>query len=414
MKYIPDNLIRYNLLPKVNIATISTTCEINANINIKEVWENFEPNYNINTIKFNKKIKSVNTVIMNKNTKKLKKLQEKLKVTNSNKLKKTKINNFYNCIIIVVNISKNLRKFKNKNVVFYKFKNDEWKCILKNIGANIQTELSEETDFIFTKNTDNLVKVLDEMNIKKKLNIINSDSNFKEIKLYKKKINILDISNDKKNIGKINLFKIVNIKLFKNGSIQMTGSKSMEQANCALIISLKYLKKTFKDKDNKKISILTNKETGEKIKSKNLKFSGFKIDMINTNFSLDYKIHLEEFYKKLKNYEDTKKENCKNLNREYKNKLITYEPDIHAGVNIKLDREGNTKNKKVTILVFQSNDPKKLCNLIITGAINETHILQAYNYVMNNINRFKSEIIKIDTEVLLQEELLYLKSLKSD
>ena len=170
MKYIPNNLIRYNLLPNVNIATISTTCVINANINIKEVWENFEPDHNINTIKFNKKIKSVNTVIMNKNTKKLKKLQEKLKITNSNKLKKTKINNFYNCIIIVVNISKNLRKFKNKNVVFYKFKNDEWKCILKNIGANIQTELSKDTDFIFTKNTDNLIKILDEMNINKKLN----------------------------------------------------------------------------------------------------------------------------------------------------------------------------------------------------------------------------------------------------
>ena len=414
MKYIPNNLIRYNLLPNVNIATISTTCVINANINIKEVWENFEPDHNINTIKFNKKIKSVNTVIMNKNTKKLKKLQEKLKITNSNKLKKTKINNFYNCIIIVVNISKNLRKFKNKNVVFYKFKNDEWKCILKNIGANIQTELSKDTDFIFTKNTDNLIKILDEMNINKKLNIINSESNFKEIKLYKKKINILDISNDKKNVGKINLFKIVNIKLFKNGSIQMTGSKSMEQANSALIISLKYLKKKFKDKDNNKVLILTNKETGNKVKSKSLKFSGFKIDMINTNFSLDYKIHLQEFFKKLKNYEDTEKENCKKLNREYKNILITYEPDIHAGVNIKLDRGGNTKNKKVTILVFQSNDPKKLCNLIITGAINETHVLQAYNYVMAKINRFKSGIIKIDTEVLLQEELLYLRSLKSD
>jgi TATA-box binding protein (TBP) (component of TFIID and TFIIIB) len=413
MKYIPDNLIRYNKLPNVNIATISTTCEINANIDIKAIWEHFIPDYNINTIKFNKKIKSVNSVVINKNTKKLKKLQDKMKITNSNKPSKTKINNFYNCIIIVVNISKHLRKFKNKNVVFYKFKNDEWKYILNNIGAHIHTELSEETDFIFTKNTTNLVNILKEQNISKKINIICSD-NFKEIKLYKKKINVFDISNDKNNIGKMNLFKIVNIKLFKNGSIQMTGSKSMEQANIALDITLKYLKKKFIDDDDNKIRILKDKKTNGKIKYNLLKFSDFKIDMINTNFSLDYKIHLEQFYKKLKSYEEKQKEKCKNLKREYKDKLITYEPDIHAGVNIKLEREGNNKNKKVTILVFQSNDPKKLCNLIITGAINENHILQAYNYVMDQINRFKSSIIKIDTEALLQEELLYLRSLKSD
>ena len=414
MKYIPDNLIKYNLLPNVNIATISTTCEINANIDIKAVWENFIPDYNINTIKFNKEIQSVNTVVMNKNTKKLKKLQEKMKIAKNKKSLKTKVNNFYNCIIIVVNISKNLSKFKNKNVVFYKFKNDEWKCILNNIGAIIQTELSEDTDFIFTKNTTNLVNALEELKISKKINIVASDGDYSDIKLYKKKINVFDISYDKNNIGKMNLFKIVNIKLFKNGSIQMTGSKSLDQANIALSITLKYLKKKFIDDDGNKIRILSDKETNGKIKSSLLKFSGFKIDMINTNFSLDYKIHLEQFYKKLKEYEEKQKEKCKNLKREYKDKLITYEPDIHAGVNIKLDREGDKKNKKVTILVFQSNDPKKLCNLIITGAINENHILQAYNYVMDQINRFKSSIIKIDTEALLQEELLYLRSLKFD
>ena len=41
----------------------------------------------------------------------------------------------------------------------------------------------------------------------------------------------------------------------------------------------------------------------------------------------------------------------------------------------------------------------------IGQAINESHIVKAYTYVMAHLKRLKHVIIKIDTEKLLQEEL---------
>jgi hypothetical protein len=391
MKLIDTSLINEKLLPdKIKIATISITCALNADINIREIWNFFPINDEIRTIKFNKQIKSTDSKLIEKERKKLEKKLKKNKMKNTKKRKTG--DNFYNCIIIVVNISP---------------------------------------------------------------------------------------------------IKIINIKLFKNGSIQMTGSKNLFQTETALKIVIKYLKMKFYKTINKKKVLVpfllnpmskleeidfikenpnederTTIRNTQKLDFRKLKLFKFNINMINTSFALDFKIHLGELNKILEEFDD-----C----------IVTYEASIHAGINIKILRcseeenimltnqikvcqehnekclltmgllkEKNTVNtqdsntlvdlninkqiedidnlqiiidsnnnkieeykknleKKATILVFQSNDPKKMCNLIITGVTKVEHIIKAYKYITNIINTVKINIIKINVEELMEQEKLRLE-----
>jgi len=362
MKLIDNSQLDLNLLPNgVKIATISTTCSLNCNINIKHIWETFPLNEEIRTIKFNKDIKSTDKKLIEKEKKKReKKLKKKNLLKKQKTTKRKSSDNFYNCIIVVVNIT------------------------------------SE---------------------------------------------------------------KIINIKLFKNGSIQMTGSKNLDQTTRALEIILKYLKdkshkknvsllrKITEDEEKRLYEIYPDKEEMLKVyytkkykmDLRKLKLFNFNINMINTSFSLDYKIHLGELNRILETKDD-----C----------IVTYEPSIHAGINIKINRytdeeinsmretldsllhqynnqdadsedldklklrENNKSRinylkseieKKATILVFQSNAPEKMCNLIITGVTKMNHIIKAHTYITNIINNIKMQIMKIDVEELMEQERIRLE-----
>ena len=330
MKLIDTNLINTEKLPNiVNIATISATCSLNVDINIFDIWNYFPLNDEIRTIKFNKEIKSTDSKLLEKERKKQEKKAKKQIVKTKKKTKRKSGDNFYNCIIIVVNVSPT---------------------------------------------------------------------------------------------------KIINIKLFRNGSIQMTGSKNLHQTEKALQIVIKYLKKKFYRKVNKKkilVPLLSRKLNEEEQKDlkqfcdsleskklsdekklelaryhrfspsmkmdfRKLKLSNFSVNMINTSFALDYKIQLP-----MLNLVLEKTPEC----------IVTYEPSIHAGINIKIDRDDNTEcDKKATILVFQSNDPNKMCNLIITGVTKEDHILKAYNFITKVLTDNKQYIIKINVEDLMKRE----------
>lgn len=330
MKLINTNLIDTSKLPEcVNIATISNTCSLNVDINILDIWNFFPLNEEIRTIKFNKDIKSTDSKLLEKEKKKrLKKEKKKALLKTKKKTKRKLGDNFYNCIIVVVNVSST---------------------------------------------------------------------------------------------------KIINVKLFRNGSIQMTGSKNLNQTEKALNIVLKYLKSKYYIKKNKKkilVPLLVRKldESEEKIikdfqkldttpekiieKIRNFRFSpsmkmdfrkmklsNFNINMINTSFALDHKIHLGALTQILEENSE-----C----------IVTYEPSIHAGINIKINRE-ESDDKKATILVFQSNDSSKMCNLIITGVTNENHILKAYNFISQILELNKSKILKIDVEKLMEEERIRLE-----
>ena len=78
MTLINTNLINEKKLPdRVKIATISTTCSLNCDINILDIWNHLPINDDIRTIKFNKEIKSTDKKLLEKERKKKEKKEKK-------------------------------------------------------------------------------------------------------------------------------------------------------------------------------------------------------------------------------------------------------------------------------------------------------------------------------------------------
>jgi len=171
----------------------------------------------------------------------------------------------------------------------------------------------------------------------------------------------------------------INMKLFKNGSVQMSGCKSISSINIALnklIIRLKEVKARF---ENNKIVEIKYIETPETIT-----VTDFKIDMINSNYQVAIQIDRDKLY---------------NLLQKKKIKS-SYEPCIRACVIIKyVPERDNIEQKEVSVFVFQKG------NIIITGARSKSHILSAYDYMNDILLVHKDEIIKKDDEEI-EKDLL--------
>lgn len=162
----------------------------------------------------------------------------------------------------------------------------------------------------------------------------------------------------------------INIKLFKNGSVQMSGCKSLTNINIVLnklIAKLKEVKGKFEDG---RIIEKTFIEEPEKITVKD-----FKIDMINSNYKISIQIDRDKLY---------------NLLQKKKIKS-SYEPCIRACVIIKyVPAKDNNELKEVSIFIFQKG------NIIITGARSQSHIISSYNYMNDILLTHKDDIIKKD------------------
>lgn len=170
----------------------------------------------------------------------------------------------------------------------------------------------------------------------------------------------------------------INMKLFKNGSVQMSGCKSLKNINIALnklIYRLKEIKAKIED------GKIVEKEFIEEPESITVK--DFKIDMINSNYQVSMQIDRDKLYNLL-------------LKKKIKS---SYEPCIRACVIIKyVPVNENTELKEVSVFVFQKG------NIIITGARSKSHIISAYNYMNEIILTHKDEIIKKDEQE--EEELI--------
>lgn len=177
----------------------------------------------------------------------------------------------------------------------------------------------------------------------------------------------------------LNLEPKINLKLFKNGSIQMSGCKSVESINIVLNKLINRLKK-----ENTMNNILENS---------NVSVEKFKIDMINTNYKMDIKIDRPKLYELL-----------------LKKKIKTiYEPCIRACVIIKHTPDTNNENdKEISIFIFQKG------NIIITGAKSKAHIISTYEYVNKLVSDHAYSICKRNEK---EEEKLILQiyeSIKKD
>lgn len=171
----------------------------------------------------------------------------------------------------------------------------------------------------------------------------------------------------------------INMKLFKNGSVQMSGCRSIKNINIALnklICKLKEVKAKIEDG-----KIVEKKFIEDPI---NITVKDFKVDMINSNYQVAMQIDRDKLY---------------NLLQKKKIKS-SYEPCIRACVIIKyVPTKENTEQKEVSVFVFQKG------NIIITGARSQSHIMSAYNYMNDILLTHKDEVIKKDEK---EEEALIL------
>tara|TARA_Y100000389_G_scaffold108089_1_gene105232 strand:+ start:25 stop:816 length:792 start_codon:yes stop_codon:yes gene_type:complete len=170
-----------------------------------------------------------------------------------------------------------------------------------------------------------------------------------------------------------------NMKIFKNGKIQMTGLKSIDNGIEAINVLIDYIRNIHTEK-NKII---------EKVDE--VKLTNYKICLINSDFKFDYKIKRNDLFKFITNNTDL---------------VCSYEPCIYPGVKIQYfynndndgvckcseycDNKKKTSNcSKITIAIFESG-----CT-IITGAKNINQINTTYgfinNLVNNNIKSFKKK-----------------------
>jgi len=174
----------------------------------------------------------------------------------------------------------------------------------------------------------------------------------------------------------INLEKKINLKLFKNGSITMSGCKSVEDINT--ILNKLVLKLT----DIKAILInnIIIEKTFIELPIEDTTIINFKINMINSNYRMNINIDRAKLFELL-----------------IKKKIKTiYEPCIRACVIIKYVPESdNLENKEISIFIFQRG------NIIITGAKSRNHIIEAYNFTNNILTLHYNDIINYEGESIL-------------
>jgi TATA-box binding protein (TBP) (component of TFIID and TFIIIB) len=166
----------------------------------------------------------------------------------------------------------------------------------------------------------------------------------------------------------------INIKLFKNESLQLTGVKSMDNF-CEVLSKLFFeLKKEKYVIDHDKLKL---KPFVEDVKKLKLHVNDVKICMINTNFKIKNEIDRDLLYEKL----------------QHDGVACTYEPCLHACVNVKYQYSAQ---KKVSIFVFKSGA------IIITGANTTDHVIKAFNFIFDKLQVYGSDIMLASTEELFK------------
>lgn len=188
----------------------------------------------------------------------------------------------------------------------------------------------------------------------------------------------------------ISKIKTINVKLFINGSIQMTGCKHIQNVEKTLEILFEKLKKKKAIlNDNNKFEIksfIINEKDKELLNILNVR--DFQIRMINTNFNINFKINRQRLHEiLLANNIDT-----------------SFDSINHAYINIKYTIPNSIK--VVSIFIFESGA------ITIAGANNCYQVIQAYNFINKIIlqNYFKIMSKPITPQILVD----IIKNFKSD
>jgi TATA-box binding protein (TBP) (component of TFIID and TFIIIB) len=185
---------------------------------------------------------------------------------------------------------------------------------------------------------------------------------------------------------------LMNIKMFKNGNIQITGVKSIDDGNQMINLLVSMIKD---------ICIIEPNAVTNLDKLANI---NYKVALINSDFKIGFEIKRDKLYTVLIN--------------SYENKC-SFEPCIYPGVKIqyfwnkknkeidgvcnchthcsngKYNGDGEGKCKKITIAVFQSG-----C-IIITGAQTTEQIDEVYKFICNVLNTHFEYVKKVNINTIL-------------
>jgi len=168
--------------------------------------------------------------------------------------------------------------------------------------------------------------------------------------------------------------KLVNMKIFNNGRIQMTGIKKLNMGNDTIQLFINEIKK-LDDMKRKEIFDNTVKSSSE-----------LETALINCDFDLGFPINREKLNEKI-------------IEEGY---FSSFEPCTYPGVNIKyyynemIDNKGicncdkpcngkgkNNTCKRITVAVFKSG------KAIITGGNNENNVKTAYRFINNFVGKHR-------------------------
>lgn len=197
-------------------------------------------------------------------------------------------------------------------------------------------------------------------------------------------------------VYKYNDDSLINIKIFKNGNIQMTGVKETSDGHSMIDILVNDMKKLYSRADGIVQDI-------DSIQNNN-----YKIALINSDFKVNFEVKRDKLHNVLK--------------RLY-NIRCSFEPCIYPGVKIqyfwnemhfkkdgickcskicihgKGDGSGDRNCKKITIAVFQSG-----C-VIITGAQTTEQIDDTYKFICNILFEHKPVIEKVPLPQIIQSRV---------
>lgn len=176
-----------------------------------------------------------------------------------------------------------------------------------------------------------------------------------------------------------------NIKLFRNGNVQMTGVKDIDDGNRIVEAVANEIHRISREHPDAQVA-----NDMSKIVPHN-----FVIRMINSDFVVPFKLRRKELYNILiSEHENTS----------------SYMPESYPGVKLhyysnttntlkdgvcrctgacfgKGDGNGHTQCKKVTISIFQSG------SILITGATSYAQVLDGYRYINNIIKKNETKIM---------------------
>lgn len=231
---------------------------------------------------------------------------------------------------------------------------------IQNIGKYLDLNINDIVSISYCDEGELQLRSLIKKPIRKRVKPIKKNSFYNQATLLIKSVH------DKKEI---------NTKIFKNGSVQMTGCKSIigtiEVLN-TLCIKLKKIKGIIDPNSLDKIILMPYVSDQEKLSIDAM--YDFGVCMINSGFHIGFKIDREALYNILVEEKIEAK----------------YDLDTHACVNIKYKYK-NDDRRKISIFVFASG------SIIITGATTCNHILEAYEFISMKLIKNYQKIRFVNT-----------------